>query len=109
MPLIAAILIIGVFPQPLLDMIKQPVAAFVTRTAAPAAKVVRQRKSIEDLRREGVRAFPGMPQQVPGLVTPTGNAGGAVIPGLPSMPGMPPLPGVSPRPMGTPGGPGQDH
>jgi NADH-quinone oxidoreductase subunit M len=34
-PLLAAIVVLGVFPQPVLDIIKQPVADFVVRVAAP--------------------------------------------------------------------------
>ncbi len=39
-PLLAAIVILGVFPQPVLDMIKQPVADFVVRVAAPAGNTL---------------------------------------------------------------------
>ena len=101
MPLIVAIIVLGVFPQPILDMIKQPVTAFVGRTGAPApARAVRaagQRKTLEELRREGVRAFPSFPngQQIfrPELF-PGGGVQGAIP--LPGMPGGPPAPVPTP-------------
>jgi len=108
MPLIIAIVVIGVFPQPLLDMIKKPVSAFVLRTGGPAAradaapnvrKVPGQRKTLEELRREGVRAFPTMPNGQPifrepvpgGLPSMPGLRGG---PGLPAVPAVPAVPGA---------------
>ena len=109
MPLIIAIVVIGVFPQPLLDMIKKPVSAFVVRTGGPAAradaapsvrKVPGQRKTLEDLKREGVRAFPTLPNGQPifrepipgGLPSAPGLPGGAGLPPVPGAPSLPPMP-----------------
>jgi NADH-quinone oxidoreductase subunit M len=67
-PLLLAIVVLGVFPQPVLDMIKQPVADLVVRVAAPGTGAGLERTPIQN----PIRSVPGHPTG-PAAIRPGGS------------------------------------
>jgi NADH-quinone oxidoreductase subunit M len=80
-PLIAAILVIGIFPQPMLELIKKPVADFVSRTGGAAAGPAQA----------AAAPIPGQRFQIRGFDAKTGGMK-QMVPQLPIRPQVPSLP-----------------